>query len=76
MRPHHIAYRCRDSELTRRFYGDFLGLPLAAVHEIRESKTGRATETLHTFYRLADGSFIAFFECADRGCAPRAPAAI
>jgi catechol 2,3-dioxygenase-like lactoylglutathione lyase family enzyme len=66
MKPHHIAYRCRDSEATRRFYEDFLGLPLAAALEIRESKTGRATETLHTFYRLADGSFIAFFECADR----------
>ena len=27
---HHNAYRCRDSEETRRFYEDFLGLPLAA----------------------------------------------
>jgi len=25
---HHAAYRCRDSEETRRFYEDFLGLPL------------------------------------------------
>ena len=25
---HHNAYRCRDSEETRRFYEDFLGLPL------------------------------------------------
>ena len=25
---HHNAYRCRDSEETRHFYEDFLGLPL------------------------------------------------
>ena len=62
---HHAAFRCRDSEQTRRFYEDFLGLPLAGVLEIRETKSGRATETLHSFYRLDDGSFIAFFEAAD-----------
>ena len=58
---HHSAYRCRDSEETRRFYEDFLGLPLSGTLEINETKSGRATETLHTFYRLDDGSFIAFF---------------
>ena len=63
---HHNAYRCRDSEETRRFYEDFLGLPLSEVIEIRETKTGRRTETLHTFYRLDDGSFLAFFEAPDR----------
>ena len=26
---HHNAYRCRDSEETRRFYEDFLGLRFA-----------------------------------------------
>jgi catechol 2,3-dioxygenase-like lactoylglutathione lyase family enzyme len=62
---HHAAYRCRNSEQTRRFYEDFLGLPLAGVLEIRETKSGRATETLHSFYRLDDGSFIAFFEAED-----------
>ena len=62
---HHAAYRCRNSEQTRHFYEDFLGLPLAGVLEIRETKSGRATETLHSFYRLDDGSFIAFFEAAD-----------
>jgi catechol 2,3-dioxygenase-like lactoylglutathione lyase family enzyme len=25
---HHNAYRCRDSEETRRFYEEFLGPPL------------------------------------------------
>ncbi len=62
---HHNAYRCRDSEETRRFYEDFLGLPLAHVLEIRETKSGRRTETLHTFYRLDDGSYLAFFEAPD-----------
>jgi catechol 2,3-dioxygenase-like lactoylglutathione lyase family enzyme len=59
---HHNAYRCRDSEETRKFYEDFLGLPLATTLEIGETKTGRSTLALHTFYRLDDGSYLAFFE--------------
>lgn len=59
---HHNAYRCRDSEETRRFYEDFLGLPLADAFEIAETKTGRETRVLHSFYRLGDGSYLAFFE--------------
>ncbi len=39
---HHNAYRCRDSEETRKFYEDFLGLPLAGTLEIGETKTGGA----------------------------------
>jgi catechol 2,3-dioxygenase-like lactoylglutathione lyase family enzyme len=62
---HHNAYRCRDSEQTRRFYEDFLGLPLSGTLEINETKSGRKTETLHTFYRMADGSYLAFFEAPD-----------
>jgi len=59
---HHNAYRCRDSEETRCFYEDFLGLPLAGTLEINETKTGRAVRALHTFYRLDDGSYLAFFD--------------
>ncbi|HLJ64855.1 MAG TPA: VOC family protein [Stellaceae bacterium] len=59
---HHNAYRCRDSEETRRFYEGFLGLPLSGALRIEESKTGRKTDVLHTFYKLDDGSFLAFFE--------------
>ena len=62
---HHNAYRCRDSEQTRQFYEEFLGLPLAGTLEIRETKSGRKTAALHTFYRLGDGSFLAFFEAPD-----------
>lgn len=63
---HHAAYRCRDSAQTRRFYEDFLGLPLAGALHIARIQTGRATDVLHTFYRLGDGSFLAFFEAPDR----------
>ena len=59
---HHAAYRCQDSEETRRFYEDFLGLPLARAFEITETKTGREAKVLHSFYRMGDGSNIAFFE--------------
>jgi catechol 2,3-dioxygenase-like lactoylglutathione lyase family enzyme len=59
---HHNAYRCRDSEENREFYEGFLGLPLATSLEIGTTKTGRQTQALHTFYKLDDGSFLAFFE--------------
>jgi catechol 2,3-dioxygenase-like lactoylglutathione lyase family enzyme len=49
---HHNAYRCRDSEETRKFYEDFLGLPLAHALLIAETKTGREAKVLH----------LAFFE--------------
>lgn len=64
-RLHHAAYRCRDSEETRRFYQDFLGLKLAGTLEINETKSGRKTGVLHTFYELGDGSYLAFFEAPD-----------
>ena len=62
---HHNAYRCRDSEETRRFYEDFLGLPLVEVLPISETKTGRTTRVLHSFYQMTDGSCLAFFEVPD-----------
>jgi catechol 2,3-dioxygenase-like lactoylglutathione lyase family enzyme len=62
---HHNAYRCRDSEQTRQFYEDFLGLPLVEAFEIRQTKTGRETRVLHSFYQLDDGSCLAFFEAPD-----------
>ena len=62
---HHSAYRGRDSEETRKFYEDFLGLPLAGSLDIRESITGREVKVLHTFYGMDDGSYLAFFEAPD-----------
>ncbi len=62
---HHNAYRCRNSEETRAFYEDFLGLPLSGALAINETKSGRQTKVLHTFFRMDDGSFLAFFEAPD-----------
>ena len=45
-----------------RLGGDFLGLPLAHSLPIGRTRTGRVASVLHTFYRLGDGSFLAFFE--------------
>ena len=63
---HHAAYRCKNSEKTRQFYEDFLGLPLVGAFEIKETQTGRKTSVLHSFYRIQDGSHIAFFEAPNQ----------
>ena len=63
---HHFAYRCRDAEETRHFYEDSLGLPL--VHLVRADKvpsTGEDCPFVHIFFRMADGSHIAFFDLGD-----------
>lgn len=63
---HHFAYRCKDTEETRRFYEDILGLPL--VHVIREDhvpSTGEYCPYVHIFFRMTDGSHIAFFDLGD-----------
>jgi catechol 2,3-dioxygenase-like lactoylglutathione lyase family enzyme len=62
---HHAAYRCRDSEETRAFYEDFLGLPLSNALPIGTTLTGRDANVLHTFFEMADGSCLAFFEEPD-----------
>jgi catechol 2,3-dioxygenase-like lactoylglutathione lyase family enzyme len=65
-RLHHAAYRCRSSEQTRAFYEGFLGLPFVEAFVIDTTKTGRKTEVLHSFYRLEDGSCLAFFESPEQ----------
>ena len=65
-RLHHAAYRCQDSEATRSFYEDFLGLPLTNAFVISETQTGRKTSVLHLFFGLLDGSSIAFFEAPEQ----------
>lgn len=62
---HHSAYRCRDSEETRKFFEDFLGLPLVNAFAISVTKSGRAAKVLHSFYAMDDGSCLAFFEEPD-----------
>jgi catechol 2,3-dioxygenase-like lactoylglutathione lyase family enzyme len=59
---HHAAYRCKNSAQTRAFYEDFLELPLVEAFPISTTATGRQTQVLHTFFQMADGSCLAFFE--------------
>ena len=63
---HHFAYKARDAEETRHFYEDILGLPL--YHIIQSDyvpSTGEYCPYTHFFFRLEDGSFIAFFDIGD-----------
>jgi glyoxylase I family protein len=71
---HHYAYRSRDAEETRHFYEDILGLPL--YHIIQSdyvSSTGEYCPYTHFFFRLQDGSFIAFFDLGDDQAAEPSP---
>ena len=71
---HHFAWRCRDCEETRHFYEDILGLPL--VHVIRADhvpSTGEYCPYVHIFFRMADGSYIAFFDLGDNVKAEPSP---
>ena len=71
---HHFAWRCRDSEETRRFYEDLLGLPL--VHVIKSDvvpSTGEFCPYVHIFFQMRDGSYIAFFDLGDDTAALPSP---
>lgn len=73
-RLHHFAWRCRDAEDTRRFYEDLLGLPL--VHMIQGEtvpSTGEFSPHVHLFFRMGDGSHIAFFDLGDGMAAEPSP---
>jgi glyoxylase I family protein len=71
---HHYAYRAKDAEETRHFYEDILGLPL---HHIIQSdhvpSTGEYCPYTHFFFRLGDGSYIAFFDLGDDEAALPSP---
>ncbi len=71
---HHFAWRCRSAEQTRAFYEDLLGLPL--VHVIKKDhvpSTGEFCPYVHIFFRLRDGSHIAFFDLGDGQAALPSP---
>ena len=71
---HHVAYRAKDAEETRHFYEDILGLPL--YHIIQSDhvpSTGEYCPYTHFFFRLRDGSFIAFFDLGDDEAALPSP---
>ncbi|MEU6700564.1 VOC family protein [Pseudonocardia sp. NPDC046786] len=59
----HIAYPTWDSQRTHDFYTRVLRCPLiAAIRQDEVPSSGARTPFLHTFFGLADGSAIAFFE--------------
>jgi catechol 2,3-dioxygenase-like lactoylglutathione lyase family enzyme len=64
-RLHHHAFVVRDQEATRRFYEDVVGLPLVATWCEEEDFGEGPMPYCHTFYELADGSCLAFFQFAD-----------
>lgn len=60
---HHVAYRCKDAKETAAFYSGVLGLEYTmAVSEDRVPSTGETSPYMHIFFRMDDGSFVAFFE--------------
>jgi catechol 2,3-dioxygenase-like lactoylglutathione lyase family enzyme len=60
---HHVAYRCRDAKETADFYTRVVGLDYAmALSEDRVPSTGEAHPYMHVFFRMDDGSYVAFFE--------------
>ena len=67
LRLHHHAYVVKDHEANRRFLEELLGIPLVATWcETSKSRdTGEEIEFCHTFFGLADGSALAFFQFAD-----------
>jgi glyoxylase I family protein len=63
---HHIAYRCRDAQETVDFYTKVIGLKYAAGHLPDEGYKpyGEDVDSIHIFFEMADGSYIAFFDVA------------
>ena len=70
-RLHHNAYVCADQEQTRRFYEDVIGLPLIATWIEQTEMDGRTVKFSHTFFGLADGGALAFFNFQDPGVQAR-----
>jgi glyoxylase I family protein len=64
-RLHHTAYVTKDQEATRAFYEDILGFPLLATWSEADELFGALRVYCHTFFGLADGSALAFFQFAD-----------
>jgi glyoxylase I family protein len=67
LRLHHYAWVTKDQEANRRFFEDVLGMPLVATWCERtwSAEAERELEYCHTFYALADGGALAFFQFAE-----------
>jgi glyoxylase I family protein len=65
IRLHHHASITDDQEATRTFYEDVIGMPLVATWTESDELLGATRTYCHTFFALADGSALAFFQFAD-----------
>jgi catechol 2,3-dioxygenase-like lactoylglutathione lyase family enzyme len=62
----HVAYITHDTEATVRFYTELLGMELVnAVLDDSIPSTGDPVPYFHSFFRMADGSTVAFFEAPE-----------
>ena len=62
----HLAYVTHDVAATADFYTRVLGMELAStIFDDHVPSTGEDFPYFHIFFRMADGSTIAFFECTD-----------
>ena len=60
---HHVAYRCKDAQETVDFYTTVLGLEYDMAFAANNvPSTGESEPHMHVFFRMGDGSYIAFFE--------------
>lgn len=60
---HHCGYVTHDAAATVDFYSRILGMEfVATVMDDRVPSTGEAFPYLHLFFKLGDGSTLAFFE--------------
>ena len=82
-RLHHIAYRCRDAQRTVDFYTKVVGLkyvaglvppenskpswPLNEPGQPARKVLGEETDSIHIFFELGDGSYLAFFDVPGGG---------
>jgi len=62
----HAAYITHDTSATARFYTEILGMEfVAAVMDDAIPSTGDPVPYFHSFFRMGDGSTIAFFEAPE-----------
>jgi len=62
----HVAYITHDTEATVAFYTNVLGMELVnAILDDRIPSTGDPVPYFHSFFRMNDGSTVAFFEAPE-----------
>jgi catechol 2,3-dioxygenase-like lactoylglutathione lyase family enzyme len=67
----HVAYITHDTSATVRFYTEILGMELvAAVMDDAIPSTGDPVPYFHSFFKMNDGSTVAFFEAPELPPAP------